>query len=73
MLARDVQRSLITLKMVPSSKAKVTVNDDKDTPFRKFELPPDDEFIIDGEQVLELITLESSALIDARIVQGAAR
>ncbi|KNC98821.1 uncharacterized protein SPPG_05798 [Spizellomyces punctatus DAOM BR117] len=71
-LSVDPRRSLVTLKLKNSFRPATTSNEEDEEVAEgmlgKFDLPPDDWYILEGAQHQEIITLELASLIDTRIV-----
>ncbi|TPX70391.1 hypothetical protein SpCBS45565_g01781 [Spizellomyces sp. 'palustris'] len=71
-LSVDTRRSLVTLKLnnsFPPAAMSNEGDEEVEEGMRgKFDLPPDDWYILEGAQDQEIITLELASLVDTRIV-----
>ncbi|RKO94780.1 hypothetical protein BDK51DRAFT_34253 [Blyttiomyces helicus] len=61
----------ITLRLAPPPDlpSHSRTDEEDDTPLRKFELPPDDEIVIDGGEFQEVVTLDFEGMVDPRQVE----
>lgn len=65
----DPARKLIVLENQSQSTPTSSSQEDEETPLRKFELPPDEDYMMDSALVNDVMTLDITSLMEVKVIQ----